>query len=202
MEELKTQIAELQAQMDKQRLMLAETAQQLIQLQVKETQKEIRDIPTPSNAISGDSDGLDSADFATNEDLVQLVAELQGQLTLLDDKSIIRTCNSHVVEDTDPIEPLPNLDGTLPDDFPKIVAEFTSLGDDSIVQLARFYELVPPNVEEQAKWDLYLNGQSNSSELKEDEILIGAEGIDENTILGLWNQLAIFLGVSHLKRDI
>lgn len=199
MEELKTQIADLQAQLDKQRLLIAKTAQQLIQVQVKATQTEIRNIPTPADAISGD---LDTSDFATNEDLVQLVAELQGQLTLLDDKSIIRTKNSHVKEDTDLLDPLPNLDGTLPDEFPASVAEFNALGDDSIVQLARFYELVPPNVDEQAKWDLYLNGQSNSSELKDDEILIGAEGVDELTVEGLWSQLAVFLGISHLKRDI
>lgn len=200
MEDVKKEIEELRALVDKQRVMLAKTAQQVVQLQVRETKREVAAIPAPADV--GGVSGLETADFATNEDLVQLVGELQGQLTLLEDKAIARTKNSHVSLDTDVLEALPNLDGTFPADFPANVAEFRALGDDSIVELARFYELVAPSVEEQAKWDLYLSGKSDSAELKQDEALMGAEGLDESTVEGLWGELAIFLGVNHLKRDI
>lgn len=199
MEALQKQVDELTAVVEKQKMMLAQTAAQLMKLQMSLAQKDLKNIPNPADAVDpGHSD-----DFATNEDLVQLVGELQGQLTLLEDKAVMRTANSHATEDTDTLISIPNLDGELPAEFfPANVAEFRALDDDAIVQLARFYELMPASVEEQAKWQLFLDGQAKQPDLAGDEELIGSEGVDEQTVLKLWDELALFVGVSHLKRDI
>ncbi|GMM28287.1 Mrp8 protein [Martiniozyma asiatica (nom. inval.)] len=202
--ELQEQIVALQQELKKQKSILTKTTTELLQMQVNAAKKQMDAIPNPTTVMANATANFDPADFATNDDLVQLVGELQGQLQLLDDKSLLRVKNSHATNANEEYQltPLPNEDGTLPplDLFPKNVAEFVDLGDDQTVELGRFYGLVTKTEEEQAKLELYLEGKSDSMTLNGEE-LMGAEGLDEDAVKNIWSDLAIFLGLGHLKRD-
>ena len=193
------QIDDIKTQLAKQAAIVAKTAQQVLSLQVDSTKKQMNAIPTP--VPIGTS--VDSTDYATNEDLVQLVGELQGQLNLLEQKSTLRTANAHLAENDDEalLHVLPNLDGEFPetDIFPKTVADFKAIGDDTVVLLCRFYQLLPPSLEERAAMQAFVEGKTPSPAVP--EFTPAADEYPPETIDELYKELAIFLGVTHLKRD-
>lgn len=205
-EDVQNQINDLRAQVVKQRDIIAKTAQQLLSLQVKDTKKQMDSIPDPFSGLSGKTrttPAIDTSDFATNEDLVQLVGELQGQLNLLEQKSILRTVNSHQHKDSDVLLALPNLDGDMPasEVFPHSVTEFANLGDDQIVQLCKFYQLLPPTLEERAKMQAFVEGKITSpNDPLNDEYEPPADDYPPETLAELFVELANFLGVSHVKK--
>lgn len=89
----------------------------------------------------------------TSEDIVELVTELQGQLDLLDERSIRRTANAFVNDSTDVIAPLPGRDGELPQSdedtpFPQTLGDFKSLDENQVEYWLRWYELLPPDEKE------------------------------------------------------
>ncbi|KAG0678599.1 hypothetical protein C6P40_003805 [Pichia californica] len=204
-EELQDQINDLKSQVVKQRDIIAKTAQQLLALQVRDTKKQMDSIPNPLNTITNNnnSNNIDTTDFATNEDLVQLVGELQGQLNLLEQKSISRTANSHLKKDTDEIFALPNVDGEFPisEIFPHNITEFSNLGDDLVIELCKFYHLLPLTLEERAKMQAFSEGKiaSLNDPLNKD-YEPPADDYPPETINELYSELANFLGVSHIKR--
>lgn len=202
--DLQKQIDDLKSEIVKQRNIIAKTAQQMLSLQVGETKKQMDAIPDPISISGGNANsGIDTSDFATNEDLVQLVGELQGQLNLLEQKSVLRTVNSHQTKDEQIILPLPNLDGDMPisEIFPHSIAEFRDIGDDLIVSLCKFYQLLPPTLEERAKMQAFIEGKINSPNDKLiEDFEPPADDYPPETIDELYVELANFLGVSHIKR--
>lgn len=202
-QDLQSQINDLKSQIVKQRDIIAKTAQQLLALQVKDTKKQMDAIPDPFS-LSGKSNNIDTSDFATNEDLVQLVGELQGQLNLLEQKSILRTVNSHQLKETDILLPLPNVDGDMPisEIFPHSIAEFADLSDDVIIELCKFYQLLPPTLEERAKMQAFEEGKiASPNDPLNADYEPPADDYPPETVNILFSELAKFLGVSHIKRD-
>lgn len=203
-EELQEEIKDLKSEIVKQRGIIAKTAQQLLALQVKDTKKQMDAIPNPLDSLDNKNSNIDTTDFATNEDLVQLVGELQGQLNLIEQKSISRTANSHLNKETDELFALPNVDGEFPavEIFPRIISEFSNLGDDAIIDLCKFYQLLPPTLEERAKMQAFVEGKiaSPNDPLNKD-YEPPADDYPPETINELYNELANFLGISHIKRS-
>lgn len=196
---LQAQIDDLKAQVAKQHNIVVKTAQQMLAMQVKETKAQMDAIPNPGAIATG---GIDTTEFATNEDLVQLVGELQGQLNLLEQKSVLRTINAHQSADEDILIPLPNVDGIMPvkDVFPHSIAEFKTLAGETILHLAKFYHLLPPTLEERAKMQAFVDGKiENPNDAGDYEA--PAEDYPPETIDEMFSELADFLGVSHIKRD-
>ncbi|GME80795.1 unnamed protein product [Ambrosiozyma monospora] len=141
-EELQKEVTQLKELVKKQSTLLAKTGEQLLEIQVRQTSTElkaldphklkgsskIKDDTTTSHPLSAGSIGsdIDTSEFATNQDLVQLVGELQGQLIILEQRSIDRTANSFLTSSEDEITPLTNADGDPPNQFlfPKTLKEF------------------------------------------------------------------------------
>ena len=126
--------------------------------------------PTSRIRDSADSDDEDEGvagkqgEIVANEDLVQLVSELQGQLDLLDSRSIRRSANAFASKDTDFVAALPGTDGHIPGEtatpsgekeesestlpktlFPKTVGDFKALSRKDVEAWLRYYELLPPD---------------------------------------------------------
>lgn len=204
-EDLQEQINDLKSQVVKQRAIIAKTAQQMLSMQVKDTKQHMDSIPDPLGlgGAGGAAAAVDTADFATNEDLVQLVGELQGQLNLLEQKSVLRTVNSHQHRDSDVLLALPNLDGDMPasEVFPHSVAEFVNLGDDVVVQLCKFYQLLPPTLEERARMQAFVEGKiASPNEPLNGDYEPPADDYPPETLAELFVELANFIGVSHIKK--
>jgi hypothetical protein len=203
-EDLQKQIDDLKTQLVKQTGIIAKTAQQVLSMQVQDTKKKMDAVPNPLTLASGGNSNIDTSDFATNEDLVQLVGELQGQLNLLEQKSVLRTVNAHQNQDTDIVVPLPNLDGDMPDSevFPHSIAEFKALADDTIVFLCKFYQLLPVTLEERATMQAFVEGKiSYPNDPSNKDYEAPAEDYPPETIDELYTELANFIGVSHIKRE-
>ncbi|ANB14329.1 Mrp8p [Sugiyamaella lignohabitans] len=95
-----------------------------------------------------------SNDAITSEDIVDLVTELQGQLDMLDERSVRRTANAFVAAESDPIAPLPGRDGEFPaetESFPATLGEFKALDTSQVEFWLKWYELLPPDEEELAQ---------------------------------------------------
>lgn len=153
MSDIQQRIDQLEKLVEKQGALLAKTGQQLVQLQVldvKARMKLIDDVQrqlNPQDKLKG-VDDLDLTDYVTNEDLIQMVGELQGQLDGIEDRSIRRVYN---LTTRGSIAPLSNRDGEQPTEdllgfkFPATVAEFEKLPKIDIIQLALFYEVLVPD---------------------------------------------------------
>lgn len=131
--QLAARLDELTAFVEKQSKIIARTGQQLIELQV-------RDVKTKFHSLDN-APQIDTSDFITNEDVIQLVAELQGQLDSLEERTIRRNINALVGSDG-VLAPLSNKDGEYTELFPATVAELKALNKFEVVQLAEFFELV------------------------------------------------------------
>lgn len=141
-EDLAAKVAELTALVNKQSQALAQTGKQVLELQMK-------DIKTKMATTDSKPDKIDTEDFVTNEDIVQLVGELQGQLDHMEDRNIKRVCNSAVTADSEPstaLAPLSTRDGEpAPPFFPATVGDLLRLQPVELVQLCDYYELIEPN---------------------------------------------------------
>lgn len=191
------QIDELKAQLQKQRKVITDTAQQLLKLQLAEAKNRLSAIPNPANLASGDSEeGKDATDFVTNKDLVQLVAELQGQLNILDQKSIRRVANVQALEDSDKIYPLPNSDGELPANFPATLGEFKALNNGDLISLSAYYDLLPETAEQEARMKAFIEGKIKSpntpTEFKADEY-------SKEQLAEFYSELRFYCGIMYSR---
>ncbi|VEU19720.1 DEKNAAC100233 [Brettanomyces naardenensis] len=201
---LQDQINELKLQVGKQRKVLAETAQQLLGLQLKQSREQLAAIPNPdpasvlaSEGSRGSTTSLDNTDFATNEDLVQLVSELQGQLTILDQRSYNRVSNSLLTEDDEEILPLPDVDGNFApkDIYPGTVREFKDLSAEKLIKLSSFYELLPETAEEEARMKAFIAGKITSPNVPPEEFQPKADDYSSETLDKLYEDFRKFIGV-------
>ena len=226
-EELQKQIEELASVVKKQSIMLSKTGHQLLSLQIKQTSKELGNVKIPtvnkdgipsfrdSTKNTASSEKKDSAtevpssadidvnDFITNHDIVQLVGELQGQLTLLELKNIRRIANSRLSEDEDVIAPIPNQDGEEPatEIFPKNIAEFKELADDTVLDLCQFYELLPPTAQDEAKMKAFMEGKIETPNLDPSEFTPCADDYSEEDLGLYYDELARFIGLKFRRRE-
>lgn len=140
-EDLAAKVAELTALVTKQSQTLAQTGKQVLELQMK-------DIKTKMASMDAKPAKIDTEDFATNEDIVQLVGELQGQLDHMEDRNIKRIANSAVTATSDratPIAPLSTRDGEpAPLLFPRTVGALQDLLPIELLRLCDYYELIEP----------------------------------------------------------
>lgn len=134
-EDLEAKVRELSELVHKQSEVLAQTGKQLLELQVKDIKSKM--------AAMEPQQKIDTDDFATDEDIVRLVCELQGQLDFLEDRMSKRVFNSHASEASSAkLAPVSNRDGEAPPMFPATLGELQKLPPLAIMQLCEFYELI------------------------------------------------------------
>ncbi|SCU86736.1 LAME_0D07448g1_1 [Lachancea meyersii CBS 8951] len=205
---LKSQVEELQQLVKKQNLLISKTGQSVLEMQVAKQKSDVEDFDSKYSGFnksgkSGSSAGHnDATDFATNDDLVQLVGELQGQLESIEERSIRRLVNSTKVEKKDYLAPLPNSDGEIPTItegfFPRSLEDFENVSDVDLFKLAKFYELLAPSVKEQEKFEDYLEGKLDNfhiNDLPEEDIKKELENFSADQLTETFNDVARFLGV-------
>lgn len=205
---LQEQIDQLGHQVAKQRKILASTAQQLLSLQLKQNREKLASIPNPESIAAsaehkapGSSESIDTSEFATNQDLVQLVGELQGQLTMLDERSKNRVANSLLEEDGEKILPIPNVDGKhAPENiYPATIADYKKLSPDQLIQICSFYELLPETAEEDARMKAFMAGKIKSPNVPPEEFKLKASDYSKKIIDGLYESFRIFIGLRKFK---
>ncbi|RLV90718.1 Uncharacterized protein MRP8 [Spathaspora sp. JA1] len=138
--QLNEKVSDLALLIERQSKLIAETGEQLLQLQVK-------DVKTRMSALDAQpQQNIDLTDYINNDDIVQLVTELQTQLDNLEDRTIRRCHNSSIIESKELLAPLTNRDGDLPDfELPNTLQEFQNLEKIDIIRLAVFYEIIVPD---------------------------------------------------------
>lgn len=206
LEQLHDQVQSLSKVVEMQSQLIAKTGKQLMDIQVTNVKSKMNADTEQSNAKASN---VDMDDYATNEDIIQLVGELQGQLDLLEERNIRRTINSHLSPTAKDgvIAPIANKDGDEPpqDIFPATVGDFLALEKYDIVQLCEFYELVIP-IDQQEHLKEFLESNSEMVDIEGAKKLleVGAdnatlkERVDvysEKQIDDLFDSLARFIGV-------
>ncbi|QPG76305.1 hypothetical protein FOA43_003691 [Brettanomyces nanus] len=208
---LQDQINQLKAQLSKQRKVLTQTAEQLLSLQLQQSRQQLSAIPNPDpksvlaaqssrGSTTTTTTTADTTDFATNEDLVQLVGELQGQLTILEKRSINRVTNSQLTEDLDAVLPMPNADGAPATDalhYPATLKDFKELSADALLDLCSFYELLPETAEEEAIMRAFMTGKIESPNVPLGQFKPKAEDYSKETISQLYEELRKFIGLAY-----
>ncbi|CCF59764.1 hypothetical protein KAFR_0H03540 [Kazachstania africana CBS 2517] len=200
LETLKKQIADLHELVKKQSLIITKTGQNVLQLQLEKQRADVNKLGPTQPKVPID---FDSTDFASDQDLVDLVAELQGELNIVDERAIRRTANSTKTKATDIIAPLPNADGETPtvkdSFFPITLKDFISISDVNLVRVAKFYERLPPTVEEQQRIDNYLEGKVQDlsiSQPSDESILKELQDYSKDEVDDMFNDVARYLGLT------
>ncbi|SCV05517.1 LANO_0H09230g1_1 [Lachancea nothofagi CBS 11611] len=206
---LRNQVEELQQLVKKQNLLISKTGQSVLELQVAKQKSDVEDFDSKysgfnkggKTSVTAASHG-DTTDFATNEDLVQLVGELQGQLESIEERSIRRLVNSTKTEKKDYLAPLPNSDGEIPSVsesfFPRSLGDFESVSDVDLFKLAKFYELLAPSLKEQEKFEDYLEGKLENfhiNDMSEEDVKKELANFTADQLVETFNDVARFLGV-------
>lgn len=206
LEQLHDQVQSLSKVVEMQSQLIAKTGKQLMDIQVKDVKSKMN---ADTEKSSSKAANVDMDDYATNEDIIQLVGELQGQLDMLEDRNIRRTINSHLSsKDKDGlIAPIANKDGDEPqeDVFPATIGDLLSLSKYDIVQLCEFYELViPMDQQEHLKEFLENNNEMVDMEGAKRLLEVGAdnatlkervEAYSDKQIDELFDILTRFIGV-------
>lgn len=201
--ELNEKFQELTAFVEKQSKLIGQTGKQLIEFQ-------INDVKNKMSKSDGQSQGppVDTSDFVTNEDIIQLVGELQSQLDFLEERSIRRTFNVQLVNDGDILAPITNKDGELPEDlFPETLKAFKNLDKFQLVQLSEFYELIIPSQQQEdlekflqseqissQDAEKLLHGKTDTGSLEDRVKALSPEQLDE-----VFDELARYIGVKYRK---
>lgn len=199
--QLNEKFQELTAFVEKQSKLIGQTGKQLIEFQ-------INDVKNKMSKSDGQGPPVDTSDFVTNEDIIQLVGELQSQLDFLEERSIRRTFNVQLTSDDDMIAPITNKDGELPEDlFPKTLKDLKNLDRFQIVQLSEFYELIIPS-QQQEDLEKFLQSEQISSQDAE-KLLHGKTDVGglEDRVKALspkqldevFDELARYIGVKYRK---
>lgn len=184
--QLNDKIKELTALVHRQSKLIGQTGQQLIEIQVNDVKKQMGKAGSISSQLGQkhlqhqpqQQLNIDTSDFVTNEDIIQLVGELQGQLDNVEERSIRRTFNAQLNESTKDriIAPISNKDGDYaPDDlFPTTISRLLSLDKFEIIQLSEFYELVIPLSQQQELQNFLASENVDSKEAE--KLFVGGGG--------------------------
>lgn len=196
-QELKKRIESLETLVKRQNLLIGKTGQSMMELQVSRQRSDLANFQTSKGS------SLDTGDVATNNDLVQLVAELQGELNNMEERSIRRLANTSKTKPDDNIAPLLNGDGDIPNVkdswFPKTIKEFETLTDVALFRLAKFYERVPLSGKEQEKYEQYLDGKIENMQItdsSDEDIAKEVTNYSADQIDDIYNDVARYLGLS------
>ena len=108
LEVLKKKVSDLQELVQKQNLLISKTGKNVLELQIAKQKSDVDNFGPSRAQVTAQ---FDSTDFATNDDLVQLVAELQGELNVIEERSIRRLVNSTKTDQDATLAPIPNADG-------------------------------------------------------------------------------------------
>lgn len=182
---------------ERQAKMLAETGQQLVSLQVGDVKKRMSELDMAPK--------VDMDDYIKNEDIVELVGELQGQLDLLEERNIARVLNYN----NDTILPLSNKNGEFPVNlnFPGKLADFVNISDEDLAKLGLFYELIVSN-DQVDDLNNFINNENPDVDVK--QLLINQSGLDKASkpdVLtreqydDLFDDLARFLGLKVRRNE-
>lgn len=223
LEAIKTEIDYLAQQIYRNTKSVADTGRRVLNLESDKTHGASSSRLNVADSDDEDDGTTKHGEAVANDDLVQLVTELQGQLDLLDSRSIRRTANAFASENADLIAPLPGNDGFLPgesapplvsdkpeeeDDsvlpvtpFPKTVKQFKELSRKEVEAWLRYYELLPPD---EAELRAILSQAGEASGKKEEgaggtplqEDLLSEEEADSH-----FDTLARFLGLRIRKTN-
>ncbi|CCD24035.1 Mrp8p NDAI_0C03750 [Naumovozyma dairenensis CBS 421] len=202
LEQLKKKVNDLEALVKKQTLLISTTGKNVMQLQLNQQRNDVQKFDETFNA-KNNVPPIDPTDFATNGDLVELVAELQGELNRIEERSIRRVVNSTKLDGNDTLAPMPNPDGEIPsleqkDWFPISLSDFENIPDVKLYKLAKFYERLPEKVKEEEDYENLLKRQNETvqiNDLDEKEIMKELKKFSEEEINEMFNEVARFLGV-------
>lgn len=135
---LEEQIKQLNQIVQNQSKIIAETGKRLLDIEVRDVKSRMANLDTKQPSF-------DVEDFASNEDIAQLVFEVLNQLDYLEDRNIKRAYNCHISDaspDDTQIAPLCSKDGeSAPNIFPATVKELNELRPLQLIQLCEFYDL-------------------------------------------------------------
>jgi hypothetical protein len=165
LEALRAEIVKLAEQVKKNSAAIANTGRHVLSLQIEKERASLQhlDLKTEHDESSEDEAGqVKSGDIMNAEDIVQLVTELQGQLDILDEKSVRRNANAFALDDNHHIAPLPGRDGNvplttkeslsdeaendnIPKGFPNTLGEFKKQSESQVQKWLLWYELLPPD---------------------------------------------------------
>lgn len=198
LESLQGQVDQLTKLVEKQNKIILSTGEKLMQMQVEQQKAKHKDLETSKSSIVESSD-----DFVTNEDIVQLVGELQGQLLALDYKSFARVANSNKGI-KEPLEIVPNHDGEFPAEkiYPLNKLDFKTFSDTKVFVLAKFYELIPDFRDAEVDEICLKHFNELSISPAETELLTKEAELwlpEKSNRSDLYNKLAIYLGVETRK---
>lgn len=203
---LREEIEKLKILVKKQGETISRTGVNVLEMQVKNQSSDMEKVGFTN--LNKADDILDS-DFASNEDLVQLVAELQGQLDTIEERSIRRTVNSTKRNNEDILAPLPNPDGDTPtfadELFPNTLKDFKDLSDFKLYKLAKFYEIVQPSVKESEAFEEFMEGKAENfyaADLTDDEVNAEVKKLSKDQLEDAYNDLARYLGVTVRRGDM
>lgn len=187
--DLQAKVDALSAIVEKQSKLIGQTGQKLIEMQIRDTRNAIR---------GGKGDAVpasDAAEFATNDDLVQLVGELQGQLDELEERLIRRTFNIQLSTPEGRIAPLLNKEGDVPGgEFPQTVAEFGEMNNKDIIQYCVFYDVIVPDGGD----NVSPSASAESAKLITAEVV---EAYSQEEVDSMHDELARFLGLRFRKGE-
>ncbi|EDO18487.1 hypothetical protein Kpol_1032p84 [Vanderwaltozyma polyspora DSM 70294] len=200
LEQLRKEVDKLSEVVKKQNLLISKTGQNLLELQITQQKADVASFGEPKS--NKKATHLTSSDYATNEDLVQLVAELQGQLDTIEDRSIRRIVNSHKSDPSDIVAPIPNADSEIlfAEDglFPKTLKDFEDISDIKLFKVAKFYELVPPSSQEEEEFEKFLEGKVESfhiSDIPDEDIEKQISHYKRDQLDDVFNDVARYLGL-------
>lgn len=201
-QDLAQQVQQLSELVQKQGKLIAQTGKRLMEMQLTDVKSRMAQMDnTPKQP------DFNPEDYATNEDIVQLVCELQGQLDFMEERSIARTHNSHITTTsaaTEKIAPLCNRDGVAPPvNYPQTVADLNELKASDLLQLCEFYELI---MENDANPELEAIVKSDTLTAEDAEKLLGPsysdktieeklEALSAGDVDDLFDELTRFIGI-------
>ncbi|CAK9441388.1 uncharacterized protein LODBEIA_P52560 [Lodderomyces beijingensis] len=201
MSSLEDKVKQLESLVEKQSKLIASTGQKLLELQVDHVKSKMAQLDTAKPAASTQ---LDTDDYVTNEDVVQLVTELQSQLDFLEDRTLRRTYNASLREDTEKIAPLSNKDGDFPTfSIPETFGGFKTLKRQQILKMGVFYEIILPNENEIT--ETLANGSASKNDIidlasNKDVSQLEAQ-FDEDQTNEVYDELARYFGLKHRRRS-
>lgn len=192
---LSKRLEALEALVRKQNVLIGKTGQGMLAMQLDKQKSDLSHIPG-ATSIGGPSNA------ATDEDLVQLVAELQAELNNMEERSIRRMANAGKTDPKSPVAPMLNADGdvpeTLDDWFPVTVGEFEAISTVSLFRLAKFYERMPLSAKEQEKYEQYLDGKIESmrvTDSTDEDVQEEIKAYSPDQIDDIFNDVARYLGL-------
>lgn len=203
LDQIKQQIADLQRLVKKQSLIISKTGQNVLEMQVSKQRSDVNSIGSKGTDSKHGISQLEANDVVTNEDLVQLVGELQGQLDTIEERNVRRLVNSVKAQPTDILAPLPNADAEIPKGgsegvFPTTFNDFEKINDVALFKLAKFYELLPPSLKEQEKFEDFMEGKAEEfhiSEMPDEEVEKELKNYSSGQLEDTFNDLARYLGL-------